>query len=149
MLVNKPGEPHKAFERLHSIHKIIICLVIAIGVYMIAGIKNINWLTRFLIGWNTFSLCLLIMTWITFKITTPAEIRKQASVQDSSRVAIFTLILISTFASFLSLMYVQIRNPVGRPIRRNRIIKRKRSILPKENLLVEFIYFFVPARLFF
>ena len=108
MLVNKPGAPHKAFERLHSIHKIIICLVIATGVYMIADMKNINWLTRFLIGWNTFSLCLLIMTWITFKITTPAEIRKQASVQDSSRVAIFTLILISTFASFLAVLLLLI-----------------------------------------
>ena len=108
MVVNKSSEPHKAFERLHSIHKIIICLVIAIGVYMIGVIKNINWLTRFLIGWNTFSLCLLIMTWITFKITTPAEIRKQASVQDSSRVAIFTLILISTFASFLAVLLLLI-----------------------------------------
>ena len=108
MRVNKPDGPHNSFERLHSVHKIIICLVIAIGVYMIAGIKNIIWLTRFLIGWNTFSLCLLIMTWITFKITTPAEIRKQASIQDASRVAIFTLILISTFASFLAVLLLLI-----------------------------------------
>lgn len=107
-MVNKPGESHKAFERLHSIHKISICLVIATAAYMLADIKDINWLTRFLLGWNTFSLCMLIMTWITFKITTPAEIRKQASVQDSSRVAIFTLVLISTFASFLAVLLLLI-----------------------------------------
>jgi hypothetical protein len=45
--------------------------------YLLADIKN-NALTRVMIGWNTFSLCLIIMIWITFKITTPEEIRRQA-----------------------------------------------------------------------
>ena len=57
-----------------------------------------------MIGWDTFSLCMLIFTWITFKITTPAEIRRQASLQDSSRLVIFIIVLISTMASFFAVL---------------------------------------------
>ncbi|MEO5782593.1 MAG: DUF1345 domain-containing protein [Ginsengibacter sp.] len=108
MSAKKLNNPHNAFEKLHAIHKIIICLVLAIIVYFVADIKNINSLTRVMIGWNTFSLCMIIMTWITFKITTHTEIRKQAGVQDSSRVVIFIIILISTFASFLAVLLLLI-----------------------------------------
>lgn len=108
MAVKKSSNAHKAFEKLHAIHKIIICLVLALVAYLLADIKNINTLTRVMIGWNTFSLCMIILTWITFKITTPAEIRKQAGIQDGSRIIIFTIILISTFASFLAVLLLLI-----------------------------------------
>ena len=108
MAAKNLSNAHTAFEKLHAIHKIIICLVLAVIVYFVADIKNINPLTRIMIGWNTFSLCMIIMTWITFKITTPAEIRKQAGVQDSSRVVIFTMVLISTFASFMAVFLLLI-----------------------------------------
>lgn len=108
MPAKKLNYSHTVFEKLHAIHKIIICLILAIGAYLLADIKNINSLTRVMIGWNTFSLCMIIMTWITFKITTPTEIRKQSGVQDSSRVVIFIIILISTFASFLAVFILLI-----------------------------------------
>jgi uncharacterized membrane protein len=94
MFAKNSGNSHGAFERLHAIHKIIICIALALTAYFIAAIKD-NALTRLMIGWNTFSLCMIIMEWITFKITTPDEIRKQARVQDASRVAIFIIVLIS------------------------------------------------------
>jgi uncharacterized membrane protein len=108
MPAKKLNNPHTAFEKLHAIHKIIICLILATGTYLLADIKNINALTRVMIGWNTFSLCMIIMTWITFKITTHTEIRKQAGLQDSSRVVIFIMIIISTFASFLAVLLLLI-----------------------------------------
>ena len=104
----RSNNSHNAFEKLHAVHKIIICLVLAVGVYLIADIKKIPSLTRIMIGWDTFSLCMIILTWITFTITTPAEIRKQAGVQDSSRVVVFIIILISTFASFLAVLLLVI-----------------------------------------
>lgn len=108
MPVKKTTSSHNAFERLHAIHKIIICFVFAIAVYLVADIKGISYLTRIMFGWNTFSLCMIIMSWITFKITTSGEIRKQAAVQDSSRVVIFIMILISTVASFLAVLILLI-----------------------------------------
>jgi len=107
MPVKKPSEAHNAFERLHTIHKIIICVVLAVAMYLLADIKD-NALTRVMIGWNTFSLCLIIMIWITFKITTPEEIRRQAGLQDASRAAIFIIVLISAFASFFAVLLLVI-----------------------------------------
>lgn len=108
MSAKKLTTAHNAFERLHAIHKTIICLVLATVVYLVADIENISKLTRVMIGWDTFSLCLIILTWITFKITTPTEIRKLAGVEDSSRVVIFIMVLISTFASFLAVLLLLI-----------------------------------------
>ena len=107
MPVKKPSQSHNSFERLHAIHKTIICMILAAAVYLLADIKN-NALTRLMIGWNTFSLCMIIVTWITFKITTPDEIRRQAGLQDTSRVAIFVIVLISAFASFFAVLLLVI-----------------------------------------
>ncbi|MBA2249079.1 MAG: DUF1345 domain-containing protein [Chitinophagaceae bacterium] len=112
MVEKKLNNPHNAFERLHAIHKIIICFALAIAVYLLTDVKKINWLSHIMIGWDTFSFTMLIMTWITFKITTPTEIRKQAGVQDASRVVIFIIILISAIASFLAVLILLIyKNP--------------------------------------
>ncbi len=108
MHAKNTSNAHNAFERLHAIHKIIICIVLATVVYLVADIKDISTLSRLMIGWDVFSLCMIIMTWITFKITTPTEIRKQAGLQDTSRVVIFIIILISTCASFLAVLLLLI-----------------------------------------
>jgi uncharacterized membrane protein len=108
MPLKKTASAHNIFEKLHAKHKIIICVSLSVVAYFLADIKNINPLTRVMIGWNVFSLCFLVLEWITFKITTHTEIRKQAAVEDSSRVVIFTIILISTFASFLAVILLLI-----------------------------------------
>ncbi|MDQ6844386.1 MAG: DUF1345 domain-containing protein [Bacteroidota bacterium] len=92
------------FARLHSAQKILICIVIAVIAYFIANIQHLDVLTHLMIGWDVFSFCLVVMSWITFSITTSQHIREQAKVQDSSRVLIFITILISTFASFLAVL---------------------------------------------
>ena len=104
MAINKIKNPHTAFEKLHAVHRIIICFAVAAIVYFFTGTKDVTSLTHLMIGWDTFSLCMLIFTWITFKITTPAEIRRQASLQDSSRLVIFIIVLISTMASFFAVL---------------------------------------------
>lgn len=104
MLVKHTADSQTAFEKLHALHKIIIGFVIAITIYLFADIKNITALTRIMIGWDTFSLCMIIMTWITFKITPSYTMRKQSAVQDSSRIVIFIMVIISTIASFLAVL---------------------------------------------
>lgn len=93
-----------AFEKINSIQKLLICLAIAVVVYFIVEIKNIDVLTHIMIGWDVFSVCMIVMTWITFFITTAKQIRIQSKVQDPNRSIIFILILISTLASFLTVI---------------------------------------------
>jgi uncharacterized membrane protein len=97
-----------AFEKLHSFPKLLICLCIGVVVYLIIQIKHLDVLTHAMIGWDTFSLCMIILSWITFSITTSQQIREQSKVQDSSRTIIFFIILIATLASFLAVLLLLI-----------------------------------------
>ena len=67
-------------------------------------IKHLDVLTHLMIGWNSFSLCMILLSWITFSLTTSQQIREIAKAQDSSRAIIFIMVLISTFASFFAVV---------------------------------------------
>jgi uncharacterized membrane protein len=102
-----------AFEKINSIQKLLICLSIAVVVYFIVEIKNIDILTHVMIGWDTFSMCMIVMTWITFFITSAKQIRIQSKVQDPNRSVIFIIILICTLASFLTVMLLIVTKKNG------------------------------------
>lgn len=102
-----------AFEKINSIHKLLICLAIAVVVYFIVEIKNIDVLTHIMIGWDTFSVCMIVMTWITFFITTAKQIRIQSKVQDPNRSIIFIIILICALASFLTVLLLIVSKKDG------------------------------------
>ncbi|MEO7120772.1 MAG: DUF1345 domain-containing protein [Ginsengibacter sp.] len=105
MLTTKsPSSLSRSFEKIHSLAKILICLGIALVVYFLVDLRHVDMLSHILIGWDTFCLSMVILTWITFSVTTSHQIREQAGVQDSSRVIIFIIILIATLASFLAVL---------------------------------------------
>lgn len=107
----KPPVP--AFEKINSIHKLLICVVLAVIVYLIVEIKDIDVLTHIMIGWDTFSVCMLVMTWITFFITNATQIRIQSKVQDPNRSVIFIIILICALASFLTVLLLIVTKKEG------------------------------------
>jgi uncharacterized membrane protein len=92
------------FERINAWQKLLICIAIATIVYLIVEIEEIDTLTHIMIGWDTFSLSMIIMSWATFFITNSAQIREQSKVQDSSRSVIFVIVLIATLASILAVL---------------------------------------------
>jgi len=92
------------FTRLTSLPKLFICLCIGLIVYFVIQIKNLDFITHAMIGWNTFSFCLIVISWITFSVTTSQQIRQLAKAQDSGRVIVFIIVLISTFASFFAVV---------------------------------------------
>jgi uncharacterized membrane protein len=104
MAAPKKSSPDSSFERLNSLHRILICFAVAILTYFIVQIRHLDVLTHIMIAWDTFSLCMIVMSWITFSITTSQQIRALASAQDSSRIIIFIIVLVSTFASFLAVL---------------------------------------------
>jgi uncharacterized membrane protein len=100
-------------EKINSFQKLLICLTIAVAVYFIISIKDIGALSHLMIGWDTFSLCMIVMSWITFFITNPKQIHKQSKIQDLSRSIIFIIVLISTLASFLAVLLLIISKKEG------------------------------------
>ena len=94
----------KSFEKIHSFAKLLICLGIAIIVYLLIQLEHVDVLTHVMLGWDAFSICMIGLEWTTFIITKSQQIREQAKVQDSSRTLIFLLVLVATLASFLAVL---------------------------------------------
>ncbi len=102
-----------AFERINAFQKLVICIALAVLVYFIIEIKDIDVITHLMIGWDTFSVCMIVMSWITFFITNSKQIREQSKVQDSSKSIIFMVVLISTLASFLAVLLLLVTKKGG------------------------------------
>ena len=114
MSKKKYGKPPiPAFEKINSVQKLLICVGLAVAVYFIVEIKNIDALTHIMIGWDTFSVCMIVMAWITFFITTAKQISIQSKVQDANRSIIFIIILICTLASFLTVLLLIVTKKNG------------------------------------
>jgi uncharacterized membrane protein len=91
----------------------LICIALGALTFFIFQIKEIDALSHIMIGWDTFSLCMIIMSWITFYITNSKQIRAQASIQDPSRPIIFMIVLIATIASFLAVLLLLVSKKDG------------------------------------
>ena len=92
------------FEKINSFQRLFICIATAVIVYFLIQIKDIDELSHVMLGWNTFSVCMIVMSWTSFFITNSKQIREQAKVQDPSRTIIFIIVIISTLASFLAVL---------------------------------------------
>ena len=101
------------FERINAFQKLLICIALGVLAFFIFQIKEIDALSHVMIGWNTFSLCMIVMSWITFYITNSKQIRAQASIQDPSRAIIFMIVLIATIASFLAVLLLLVSKKDG------------------------------------
>ena len=93
-----------AFDKLNSVYRLLICIAVAVAVFFIVEIEHIDMLTHLMIAWDVFSVCMIIMSWITFYITKPKQIRSQARKQDPTAPIIFIVILVSTLASLLAVL---------------------------------------------
>lgn len=92
------------FEKMNSIEKLLICILLALGIPFIFQLDGAEEFTRVMIGWDVFSLTMIIMSWITFSITKPDEIRNQVKKQDPKRAVVFMLIVFATVASIFAVM---------------------------------------------
>ena len=104
MKAKKEPAETSIFGRWRASHKLIICFLLATIVFFIFPFKNFDGLTHIMIGWDVFSLCMLIMDWYILLKTPQADIRKEAPVEDESRIIIFAIVLVSTFASLLAVI---------------------------------------------
>lgn len=102
-----------AFDKLSSIYRLLICIAAAVAVFFIVNIEHIDMLTHLLVAWNVFSFCMIIMSWITFFITKPKQIRSQAREQDPTAPIIFIVIIVSTLASLLAVIILIITKKEG------------------------------------
>jgi uncharacterized membrane protein len=91
-------------NRLHAVNRVILCFALAVGSYFIIPLSSLNELSHIMLCWDIFAISMLILSWFTFFTTDHHHIREQAKDQDGSRVFIFLVIIICTFASLLAVI---------------------------------------------
>lgn len=90
------------FEKIHSIEKLVVCIIIGLIAFLLAF--HTDGLTRIMIGWDLFSLSMIVIFWITFGVTNSTEIRSQTRLQDPRPTIVFILVLIATTASITAII---------------------------------------------
>lgn len=100
-------------DRLSGFQKLFTCLIFGGLAYVITP-SIIKPLVRLMIGWDTFSLFMVVFGWITFFKTNADKIRAQAKVQDENRVVIFIIILIATLAGMTAVILLIITKTEGK-----------------------------------
>ena len=88
----------KYFDKLDAHHRISISIPVAISVFLLA-FNHFEIPKLFMITWLAYSVCNLILSWISILISHPREILKTASIQDTGRTFIFIFLVITTIVS--------------------------------------------------
>ena len=93
---------HKRFGHWDAHHRLFIALGVA-AVVCLAVPWSWHWPTRAVVTWIAYSASALIMTWYVILSADPSEAAREASIQDSSRKAIFIFVV---FAAIFSVFAV-------------------------------------------
>lgn len=90
--------------KLPPFAKLMVGLAIATAVFFLFPLHHADTLSRVMLSWDVFCFCLLSLYWFIFYTTSPNHIRKLAAEEDSSRVVIFIVTLVSATASMLAVV---------------------------------------------
>lgn len=107
MVKAQKNESFRWLNRFHIIYKIMICAGAATILTRLIPIpldESTGGLSPIILGWDIFCVLLLMFYWYSFFTTSHVHIRHQAAKEDSSRIIIFSIILISTFAGMLAVI---------------------------------------------
>ena len=92
------------FHRMPSIYKLVISFAAATIVSVSLMPFRMENMTRIMIGWDSFSLCMLIISTILFTSMHPREIRVLAKTEDAGRIVVFVIVLIATIGSLAGII---------------------------------------------
>lgn len=100
------------FHRLPSIVKLVASLVVAGVISACLMPIHMEGLTRLMIGWDCFSLTLIVFSLIIFSTMRPRQIRVLAKQEDAGRIVVFFIVLVATLGSLMGVMLLlQNREP--------------------------------------
>ncbi len=100
------------FHRLPSIYKLIISFAIATIISACLWPIKMESMTRVMIGWDCFSICMIIISTVIFSSMRPRQIRVLAKQEDAGRIVVFFIVLAATLGSLLGvLLLLQNKEP--------------------------------------
>ena len=92
------------FLRMHPLQRLLISLVLSALTYLLIFNTDLDRLLKIMIAWGMFAFTYIITSWIVYFTRTPQQIREHAKQEDGSRIFVFLLILITSFASIFTVL---------------------------------------------
>jgi uncharacterized membrane protein len=92
------------FHRLPAIYKLIISFTLTIIISACLLPIRMEPITRVMIGWDCFSLTMLLISLIVFSSMRPRQIRVLAKQEDAGRIVVFIIVLVSTVGSLMGVL---------------------------------------------
>jgi len=92
------------FHRLPSVYKLIASSSVAAVVSLALLPIHMENMTRIMIGWDCFSICMLTISAVIFSSMRPRQIRLLAKQEDAGRIVVFFITLIATMGSLFGVM---------------------------------------------
>ncbi|GAA4340584.1 DUF1345 domain-containing protein [Mucilaginibacter gynuensis] len=106
----KPQLPKSFFFRLDAHFRVYVSLAVAIGAFFC--FRHLTVLAVALVTWIAFAFTVIVLDWIIIIWAHPREIRRIASLEDSSRTAIFLFVIGASLISLLAI-YLLLKSSKG------------------------------------
>ena len=96
------------FLRMRPLVRFMISLLLAAIVFLLIMNLDLAVLVKIMIAWAAFALSFIITSWIVFFTLTAPEIREHSREEDGSRLYVFFLILLTSFASLFTVLLLML-----------------------------------------
>lgn len=93
--------------RIHPLHRMLICLICSV-LFCILLPGNMVFLLKVMLGWITFAFLFTLADWGILFTRPIGKIRKVAQQDDGSKVFVFAMIILSSFASLFTVLFLMI-----------------------------------------
>jgi uncharacterized membrane protein len=97
--------PNHVFFRLDAQYRLLTSLIVAVITFFFTR-HSVSTPAVILITWITFALTIIILDWVIVLKAHPREIRKIASLQDSSRTLIFLFVIVASVISLGAILFL-------------------------------------------
>src|SRR5579872_2397420 len=92
------------FHRLPSIYKLVMSFAAATIVSVALLPVHMERMTRVMIGWDVFSICMLMISAVIFSSMRPRQIRLLAKQEDAGRLVVFGIVVAATIGSLMGVL---------------------------------------------
>jgi uncharacterized membrane protein len=94
--------------RILPIQRFVISLIVAVVTYFLISSVDLQVMVKLMVAWSVFALSYIITSWIVFLSQNKTEVREHASQEDGSRLYVFSLIIITSFAGLFSVLLLML-----------------------------------------
>lgn len=98
-------------KNISGVKKLLLCILLTVVVYIILLFFKVDLKSRIILGWDTFCLCMILLSWILFFTVTPNELCTIVEKQDDGLKVIFMIVLVAVcFSLFGTLLLLNSKN---------------------------------------